>query len=195
MKQIDKLVAICVQKGYVSQDTAPWLKYALERRIVSLIAFIPLLMIGFLIVSPATVLAFFVTFCLLRSRTNGFHAKTVGRCLLYSMIGEIFFLGVLPMVWNDVIACVTLAVSIILIWFLAPYNHPNMDLSLEEIAACAKSAKWRLCILLLVMIMFHVCEQSDFVTGIAIGIVMTASTLVIAYCSSIVIPEEKVKTR
>ena len=142
--KIDTLVGICIQKGYVSQDEAPWLRYALERRIVSLTAFGVLLIIGLFITTPATLLAFLITFYTLRSRTNGYHAKSVGGCLFYSILGEVFYLRILPDVWNDVFAFIALAASIMLIWFFAPYNHPNMDLSPEEVIACAKSAKWRL---------------------------------------------------
>lgn len=136
--KIETLVGICIQKGYVSQDEVPWLRYELERRIVSLTAFGVLLIIGSLITAPTTLLAFLITFCTLRSRTNGYHAKSVGRCLLYSILGEAFFLRVLPTIWNDIIAFVVLTLSIMLIWVLAPYNHPNMDLSSEEVTACAK---------------------------------------------------------
>lgn len=181
--KMDKLVGICIQKGYVSQDEAPWLRYALERRIVSLIAFVVLLIIGLLITTHATLLAFLITFSSLRSRTNGFHAKSVGRCLFYSILGEIFYVGVLPNVWNDVFAFITLAVSIILIWYFAPYNHPNMDLSPEEVIACAKSAKRRLSMFILALSILCVWNQDQLALGILLGIVMTASTLIMAYCS------------
>ena len=148
MKQVDTLVGMCIQKGYVSQDEAPWLRYALERRVTSIIAFVPLLIIGLSITNPARLFAFLITFFMLRTRTNGFHAKSVGRCLLYSILGEVFFLKVLPMVWNDIVAFIALATSIILIWVLSPYNHPNMNLSSEEVTACAKSTKWRLVMLI-----------------------------------------------
>lgn len=183
MKPIDSFVGLCIQKEYVSQDEVPWLRYALERRIVSLTAFVVLLIIGLLITTPATLLAFLITFCALRSRTNGFHAKSVGRCLLYSIVGEVFFLRVLPMVLNGVIVFIALTVSIMLIWILAPYNHPNIDLSSEEVTVCAKSAKLRLSSLIIALITLYVWKQNQLVQGILLGIIMTASTLVIAYCS------------
>ena len=189
MKPIDSFVGLCIQKEYVSQDEVPWLRYALERRIVSLTAFCVLLIIGLLITNPATLLAFLITFCALRSRTNGYHAKSVGGCLFHSILGEVFFLRVLPNVWNDVFAFVTLVVSIILIWFLAPYNHPNMDQSPEEIIACAKSAKCRLIILTFALNMLYLCKQEEFAWGGRQGIVMTASTLAIAYCSKKTVQE------
>lgn len=191
MKPIDSFVGLCIQKEYVSQDEVPWLRYALERRIVSLTAFVVLLIIGLLITTPATLLAFLITFCALRSRTNGYHAKSVGGCLCYSILGEVFFLRVLPNVWNDVFALVALAVSIILIWFFAPYNHPNMDLSPKEVIACAKGAKCRLSMLVFTLSELYVRKQEQLAKGIILGIVMTASTLAMAYCSQIIMREER----
>lgn len=173
---------MCMQKGYVSQDEAPWLRYALEKRIVTAIGFVPLLILGIMISNPATVIGFFAAFCSLRARTNGFHAKSVGRCFLYSILGEVFSLKALPMVWNEIAALITLIGSCALIWFFAPYNHPNMDLSSEEVNACAKSAKRRLSMLILALIALYVRKQHQFALGVFLGIVMTASTLAMAYC-------------
>lgn len=182
MKQIESFVEMCIQKEYVSADDAQWLRYALEKRIASIMAFIPLLIVGLLITNPARLLAFLITFFTLRTRTNGFHAKSVGRCLLYSILGEVFFLRVLPMVWNDIIAFIALVLSIMLIWVLAPYNHPNMNLSSEEVIACAQSAKWRLSMLSLAVSVLYIWKQYQFAQGILLGIIMTATTLMMAYC-------------
>lgn len=189
--KIDTLVGICLQKGYVSQDEAPWLRYALERRIISLTAFGVLLIIGLFITTLAILLAFLVTFCTLRSRTNGYHAKSVGGCLFYSILGEVFYLRILPNVWNDVFAFIALAASIILIWFFAPYNHPNMDLSPEEVIACAKSAKWRLSTLVFALCVLYALQQYQLALGMILGIVMTATTLIMAYCSQAIMLEER----
>lgn len=178
MKPIDSFVGMCIQKEYVSQDEAQWLRYALEKRITSTIAFIPLLIIGLLITNPASLLAFLITFFSLRTRTNGFHAKSVGRCLLYSILGEVFFLRVLPAIWNEIIAFIALAVSIMLIWVHAPYNHHNMALSSEEVVACAKSAKLRLSILFFALCVFYIWRLEQLAEGTLLGIIMTASTLV-----------------
>lgn len=191
MKLIESFVRICIQKEYVSADEAPWLRYALERRIVSLIAFGVLLIIGLFITTPATLFAFLITFCTLRSRTNGYHAKSAGGCLFYSILGEVFYLGVLPNVWNYVFAFIALAASNVLIWLFSPYNHPNMDLSPAEVIACAKSAKWRLTMLIFALSVLYAVQQYQLALGIVLGIVMTASTLVMAYCSQEIIREEK----
>lgn len=177
MKPIDSFVGKCIQKEYVSADEAQWLRYALEKRITSLTAFVPLLIIGLLIADPATVLAFIITFCSLRTRTNGYHAKSVGGCLLYSIFVELFFLKVLPTLWNDTIAFAVLLTSTIIIWFLAPYNHPNMNLSAIEIAACARSAKRRLSTFVFLLSILCILQQEQLAEGILLGIAMTALTL------------------
>lgn len=182
MKRVDMFVRICIEKGYVSQERAEWLQYALEKRIVTLFCFVPLLSLGLLMAKPATVAGFFMAFCLLRTQTNGFHAKSVGGCLICSIIGEVLFLKILPLVWNNTIRCVFLGVSCFLIWLLAPYNHPSMDLSSEEIIACAKSAKLRLCALLLTLGTSYWLQQHCFVLGITLGIIMAALTLAVPYC-------------
>lgn len=180
MKPIDSFVGMCIQKEYVSQDEAQWLRYALEKRITSTIVFVPLAIIGLLIANPASLFTFLITFLLLRTRTNGFHARSVGRCLLYSILGEVFFLRLLPTLWNEIIAFIALTMSIMLIWAYAPYNHPNMDLSSEEVVACARSAKLRLSILVLALCVFYILRQPQLAEGIRMGIILTASTLVMA---------------
>lgn len=185
MKRLDPLVEICMQRGYVTQEGGPWLHYALEKRISSILAFAPLVIIGVLIVPPATALAFFVSFCLLRTRTNGFHAKTITRCILYSALGELVLLKILPTIWNDAIAFFALLIAIALIWFFAPYNHPNMNLSAKEKGACAQSSKRWTCILVFLLIIFHLWEKEQLALGILLGIIMTAFTLAIAFFNGI----------
>lgn len=182
MKQVNSFVEMCVKKDYISQEKAAWLQYALEKRIVTAMGFIPLLFLGLTIAPPATVVGFLATFCLLRSRTNGYHANSIGRCLVYSMGGELIFLKVLPAILDDVIYTTILIVASFLIWSMAPYNHPNMDLSQEEIAACSKSAKCRLVVCFLALSISYGWGGYHLAQGILLGIVMTAATLIMAYC-------------
>lgn len=140
-----------------------------------------MLIIGSLISSPAITVSFYISFCLLRSQTNGFHAKSFGGCFILSILTEVFFLGILPRIWNKAVATVLLITAIILIFILAPYNHPNLDLSPEELAECARSAKRRLSALVLLLIALHVLQLDQLASGILVGIVMVAVTLTLAY--------------
>lgn len=181
MKYIGTLVDVCIAKGYITQDQAPWLYYGIEKRVTTILISVPMLIIGTLVSTPAMSIAFYISFCSLRTRTNGLHAKTLAGCLILSIISEIFFLGILSCILDDTVTISLLIVSTISIAVLAPYNHPNMDLSDEESTACAKSAKKRLFILILLLIILYVMQLEQLATGILLGIVMAALTLVLAY--------------
>lgn len=78
-------------------------------------------------------------------------------------------------------ATTLLIVSTISIFTLAPYNHPNMDLSSDELIECARSAKKRLLTLILLVIVMYTLHLNQIATGILLGIVMVAVTLTLAY--------------
>lgn len=117
MRCIRSIVDMCVTKGYITQDQSPWLYYGLEKRVSTVIVSIPMLIIGSLVSSPATSIAFYISFCSLRTRTNGIHAKTLFGCLIVSTLSEIIFLGFLPYILNDAVGIVLLITSGISIFF------------------------------------------------------------------------------
>lgn len=181
MKHIGFLVDTCIAKGYITQEQAPWLYYGIEKRVITILISVPMLIVGALISTPAMSIAFYLSFHLLRTRTNGIHAKTLSRCLILSILSEVLFLGILPYALNKTVAVVLLIASAISIFILAPYNHPNMDLSDEESEACAKSAKRQLLIMILLLVILYVMHLNQIATGILLGIVMVAVTLTLAY--------------
>lgn len=185
MKQIDAIVTTCIEKGYVTPEKAPWLCYALEKRITSLLTFIPLCIIGLLLTNPATFLSFYFTFYLLRSLTNGWHAKTFLSCLVSSIMGEFVFLGVLSKLRHTAVIYIFVSISVLLLWMLSPYNHPNMRLAEDEIAACKYSVRKRLVLLALILIALEVLHMEHCTIGIQIGIIMVAFTLLLAYIENI----------
>lgn len=127
MNPIVSFINMCIDNGYITQEQAPWLHYGIEKRITTFLISIPMLIVGSLISSPAMVVSFYISFCLLRSRTNGFHAKSFGGCFVLSLLTEVVFLDFFPRVWNETVATTLLIVSTISIFTLAPYNHPNIQ--------------------------------------------------------------------
>lgn len=181
VKQIDNFVALCLHKGFITSEQAPWLRYGIEKRFSAVLVSIPMILLGAIISSPMQSLAFYITVYTLRTKTNGIHAKTPVRCCLFSLLGVAFFLGLLPQICNNLLALLIVTTSAVVIFLLAPYNHPNMSLSTEERLACAQSAKRHLLKLLLTALTLSVLHCSQIVTGILLGIVMVALSLVLAY--------------
>lgn len=180
MKTAHTLTRLCQQKGYITEDQMPWLQYTIEKRLSTLLIWIPLFLNGIYLVSPIVSFSFISSFLYLRKRTNGFHAKTLLGCFWGSIISETFFLGILfkrMQLWMAVLFLVT---SSVIIFFFAPFNHPLMCFSSEEIKACAKSSRKRLFVLIVVVIIGYILNYKELSHSIILGITMTATMLVSA---------------
>ena len=178
---IKTLVTYCIERGYTTAEEAPWLCYALEKKIISFVIMIPFLLVGIHVSSLSSALAFFIGFYVLRTRISGLHSNKIWKCCVTSLLSEILFLGVLAKHLNKRILIYLTLFSGMVIYMFAPFKHPNMNFSDEEVFACAISAKIRLTLLFLILgsLVWMQCEQAA--TGLALGIVMAAVLLAIAY--------------
>ena len=178
---VDQLVVYCIRRGYVSEKQAPWLCYALKKYIGSLVASLPVLILASHLATPVVACFFYFSFCWLRSRTNGIHAKTYVGCMAASLFCVLIFMGPVYHLLTDFLFLILLLASTIIIWCFSPFNHPNLHLTSEEKAACMSSARWRLVLLLLGTILLRVLNQREASAGITLGIAMAALLLALAY--------------
>ena len=180
MKIASFLSKYCLDKGYITPEELPWLQYILEKRLSTIIIFIPLFAIGCYLTSPLSSFLFLMSFLFLRKRTNGYHASTVVGCFCASMLSVLLFLGLIIRVLSPWISIFLLIISSIVIIYLSPFEHPLMHWTPEEKAACAASSKGRLLILVVLVISTYAAGQIEIGNSILLGITMTAITLVLA---------------
>jgi cobalamin synthase len=83
--------------------------------------------------------------------------------------------------WSALFLLVASSCSIIL---LAPFDHPSMHYSPEEIMACAISSRKRLLILIVVVIGGYLLKYAEISYGITLGVSTTAIMLVSARITS-----------
>lgn len=178
---VEQLVEHCVKRGYVSEQQAPWLSYALKKHMSSLLASLPILILASYLTTPITACFFYFSFCWLRSRTNGIHAKTFLGCLVASLLSVFVFMGLLYQLLTDPVIVILVLGSVVIIWFFAPFNHPNMHLTKEEKLACATSAKQRVVLLLSVALVLRALNLREASIGIILGMAMAAVLLALAY--------------
>lgn len=195
MTIVQNLVDCCYERGLVDEKHIPALRYYLEKRISNLLTAIPFFAAGLLISTPKTAISFFLGFCVLRKRTSGCHAKTWQGCLLASLIAILFFLGVLGKFLPPVAMYTALTISIAIVFFLAPFNHPKLHLSDKEIQYCAVESKIRLAILSLAIILAVVFKEEQIASGGALSIILTATSLVLAYYQKWRDEHEKTRNR
>ena len=178
MNMIARITEYCVRKDIISSSDAEWFSYGLVQRSEKLIAICFLFPLGCLLSSFSTSLVFYLSFFLLRTHTNGYHAKTSAGCLLFSICSEcVLFLLILPYLKGSASLWI-LALSTIIIFWLAPYDHPNLHMTKEELAASRRMARLTVLILDMALILSLGAKFYAFANGIALGLGLTAFLLI-----------------
>ena len=122
MNVIAQFTEYCVRKDIISSSDAEWFSYGLVQRSEKLIAICFLFPLGCLLSSFSTSLVFYLSFFLLRTHTNGYHAKTSAGCLLFSICSEcVLFL----LIFNSIRAA-----SICMVVVTAVFGIFNYELTL-----------------------------------------------------------------
>ena len=181
MNMIARITEYCVRKDIISSSDAEWFSYGLVQRSEKLIAICFLFPLGCLLSSFSTSLVFYLSFFLLRTHTNGYHAKTSAGCLLFSICSEcVLFLLILPYLKGSASLWI-LTLSTIIIFWLAPYDHPNLHMTKEELAASRRMARLTVLILDMALILSLGAKFYAFANGIALGLGFTAFLLIVAH--------------
>lgn len=181
MKQlINKLAIRCIAIGIVEEEDLEWFVYGVEKRVTSAIASVLFLLVAVVLSDVPTAIIYLTSFYFLRSRTNGYHAKTMTRCLFVSVIIELFFLlCILPNLTNNNVYLLN-TISFLIIFIFAPYNHPNMHLSPSEERICQISSRIRITLLTASAFVFCMLGKEWGYAGITLGNTMVAFLLLIA---------------
>lgn len=180
-KWLDSLTVYCIQKGIVREADALWFKYALEKRISTACIALPFFILAVIFSNFFTASCFFLSFYILRSKTNGFHANSLLGCICISLLVEVFLFLVIYPYLNTLANCVLNTICGALIMILSPFNHPSMSYSEKERIACRSHARRNVCIFLLVAAISILLRLQHIASGITLGIAMTAFMLCLAY--------------
>lgn len=176
---IKRIAALCVNQGVIEEEDYAWFVYGLEKRISSFIGTMFFFFLAIILADFWTSVSFFVSFCFLRTRTNGFHARSFLGCLMISVILELLFLAVLLPVLTPILARELSLLAFTFIFCCAPYNHPNMHMNTEELLAVRASARVRITVLTLLIPFFFLLRLTAIGNGLVLGNTMTAFLLVI----------------
>lgn len=177
---LDWFTNYCLNNQLISEDKEAWFRYGLEKRVITLIILVPFTIIAVQISGFWTTLFFITSFYYLRSQTNGYHAKTHLGCFIGSILLELFFLLVIDPMLNEIRVLVLVSTDVIIVFALAPYNHPMMNLDEHEYIACKRAARIRCIQLALFCYMCVLCGMNMIAGGISLGCTMTSTLLILA---------------
>lgn len=79
--QMSFLEQYCIDNNILPPEDFPWLRYGIEKRLLSIAGIVISVTLASALSDPYTAISFCGSFYYLRSRTNGYHAKTVRSCL------------------------------------------------------------------------------------------------------------------
>lgn len=178
---VDKVANYCICNEYIVASQKDWLKYGVEKRLSTLFVLIPFTILALWFLTPLAALSFFSGFFLLKRFTNGYHAKSLCGCLFKSLLCECFFLTIIYHHLNIFSMIGLNFASIATVWFLAPYNHPNMHFTVEEVCTLRKRSRHTIVLLTCVIVFCTIAGVSEIAKGLTTGISMVAFLLCLAY--------------
>ena len=178
---LDKIITSCTEKGWIDPSDAEWVRYGLERLVSTVCGFSAMLLIGLLLFPFPAVLAFLGSFCFLRKRTNGFHAKTMAGCFFSSIGIELLVLGAVYPFLSTSTSAILLTFSSMGVLVLAPFRHPNFPLTDGEFSANDIGSKVRLLILIALAGISIWADWLDCLYGITLGVTLDAASLALAH--------------
>lgn len=180
-KWIEQLTQHCVRSGIIKETDMPWFRYGIERRLVTICAAVPFFIIAILLVGFSTAFSFFFSFFLLRTKTNGYHSKTLVGCIAISLLVELLLCASFSCITHPLLLVIPCATSHLVIYILAPFVHPNLPLSNDAIARCRQQARQRSTIILAVTVLAVIFNLTHVSKGMTMGITMASSMLCFPY--------------
>ena len=178
---ISKITAFCIRKRIIKAEDAVWFQYGLEKRVSTILVAFPFFVLAVVLTNVVAAVFFYISFYWLRARTNGHHSKTIIGCFVISLLLDGLFCGVLYPLLNCENVLIFMTFSVIAVFLLAPYNHPNIKLSKEAIVLCRKHARWRICCLSGITSLAMLTDFFEIAKGIALGSAMASLMLCVPY--------------
>jgi accessory gene regulator B len=144
------IVDFLIRKSYVKEGHKELYEYVVSIMLGKAITYISLLLIGLFIHKVIQMLVFVFTFTFLRESTGGYHASTWMKCYITSIcVCTTICAWICEWMSKNIYLEIGLIfLDAIVIFTLAPINHPNLHLNSTEFYLCRKTAQKK-CMLLI----------------------------------------------
>jgi len=180
---IEQVVNYCCKKELIAENQIPWLRYSIEKRIFTILVLIPFAILAVLLTDFWGTTWFICSFFALRSRTNGYHSNSLLGCFFVSLASEILFLKVVFPITTPTNAITINLICYLILLLLAPYNHPSMHYSTDEILALKNAIRYRVIVLSVLMLFLLTMHFYSSLRGLTTGTAMATYMLSLAYIS------------
>lgn len=178
----EKITDYLIRNEIVQEEKRKNCIYSYEMLLYQCIGYGSLGLVGFLMHKMISTIFFLVVFLTLRHSTGGFHMKTPEGCFLVSILlfigcmkaGETNLLH-LSLLQNGLIVG-----NVILVFLLAPVDHPNLRLNQREKMLCRKVSRIKILIIgMMTVILTGFDGMSDYIPYIVLGMCMSGVGMIL----------------
>lgn len=156
--------------------------YSLECFVESILTTGSLLILGSCFGKFIPTIVFLSVFFSLRKRTGGFHLATFGGCYIGTLISYVFIMILAKCVINKPVLLVVLTVSAgIFMLIVGTANHPNINMSREELNAAKESSRGLVSLMMMLVGFFlWIRVNMEVIVYMCLAIILCASLLMMA---------------
>lgn len=178
-----KMTAYLIKNNYIDVKKREEYVYGLEVILGKVINYFTLLFLSAINRNMFETLLFMIVFFSLRKGTGGFHAKSMRNCYMATI--TIYFLVIefiVPVfVCNPKLMGIVTVCAVIIIFLVAPVNHPDLNMDIKELKVC----RWYSMILavgvgIVVFALLMLGVITAYIPYIVAGIGMDAGLLLMA---------------
>ncbi|MGN1313604.1 MAG: accessory gene regulator B family protein [Lachnospiraceae bacterium] len=181
----NEILPLKMKEGYV---------YSFEVLFGKILNYSTLLVLGFINQNIIHTIFFMVAFLSLRGRTGGYHAPKKFLCYVWTIVIYYFVSEISEhlLFGNTEVLIGTVVISVIIIFLFSPVNHPNLELSKQEIQVCKSFSRWlAILISLIVFISVQLDIIPEYIPYSVAGMGMDAGLLILAKILKQEVPKDE----
>lgn len=176
----ERVITILQENGIIKKEDRELYIYGLHQGLIIILNVLTTITIGVILGRVWASILFMFAYFPLRSCAGGYHAKTPLRCYLISIIMIISVLSSMTLpIWNNVNSSIFVLVSSIVIILYAPVEDGNKPLDAKETIIFKKRTRVILCILVSMVLIFHVVGLLEVSHCITLALVTLSIMLVL----------------
>jgi len=168
-----------VQMKIVKEEDRELYTYGFRQGAILIANFAVIFTIGLLFGLLLQSLIFSAAYISLRTVAGGYHARTQRNCNILSILLILAVLSILKWLpWSGVFSLVIMALSIAVVFFLAPVEDENKPLDAIEIKVYRRRSRIVLVILSAVAIFFFILDNTPLLNCFSIAVATSAVMLI-----------------
>lgn len=181
-KAVEYLVNQLIENELIEEVQRDEYLYSLECFIEGILTTGSILILGICFRKLIPTIVFLIYFFSLRRRTGGFHLDTFGGCYIGTLVLYVLIIVLAKYIMNEpVLLALLTACACATILIIGTVNHPNIDMSKEELNAAKVSSRLLVSLLMmLVGFLWWVGANMEIIVYMCLAIILCASLLMIA---------------